>query len=164
VKAFSLFACLVALALVGCKGGEANLVGRWKGEIKLPEKDKNDPMAKMAEGFLSMLSFDLELKADHKYTMTVFIIPMEGTWAMSGNKVVLTPTLIMGMTPEEAKKEQEKQKAANPTMAKQGGGEEFMDGPLELEVIDGKTMKLIPPASANAKPGEGDFIFTKQNS
>jgi hypothetical protein len=163
VKAVSFIACLLVLALVGCKGGEANAVGKWKGEFKVPETSKDDPMAKMAEGLMSMFTFNLELMADHKYKLLVLIVNMEGDWSMKGNQITLTPTKIMGLSPEEYKKEQEKQKSANP-MAKSGDSGDIGNEPLILEMQPNGTMKAILPGDQSAKAGGGDLIFTKQTS
>lgn len=150
---FSLLA-IVAVALVGCKGGggETAVIGKWKGEIKLPEAKKDDPGAKMAEAFASMMSMDLELKADHKFTMTMMMFPIDGDWSMSGNRVSLVPKSVMGMTVEDFKKKQ----AASGSMSKSS---DSPDKPIELELAgDGKTMKGID-TSSGAKSGE--LVFTK---
>jgi hypothetical protein len=163
VKKTALLWCLLALALAGCKSTvtEASLVGTYKGEIKMPEASKDDPMAKMGEAMLGMLagSLKLELKADHKFTL-VMMLPISGDWSLSGNTVTLTPTTVMGLTFEEARKEQEKQqKAGGGTLMKT----DDQDKPIQLQVSpDGKTLKGVDESSGPASKGE--LIFTKQGS
>ncbi|MBC8063992.1 MAG: hypothetical protein H7Y17_04125 [Chlorobia bacterium] len=157
MKLIALFLCVVAIATVGCKGApsQSNLVGKWKGEVKMPATTKDDPMAKMGEAMLGMFTFDLELKAENKFTLTMVFIPIEGEWSMSGNVVTLTPKTVMGLTPDEFAKEQAKQK--NNTTSKT----EDMRKPIRLEVqADGKSMKALD--DLGGQKSQGDLIFTKQ--
>lgn len=151
MKTITLLLALFSLLLVGCSGGsEGALLGKYKGEIKLTEEQKKDPMAKMAEGMMGLFAMDLELKAEKKFTLTVMGMPIEGDWVKSGNTLTLTPTLIMGLTPEEAKKQNK-----SGTMSKEA------DKPLRLEVQpDGKSLKALDDMGGGKTPG--DFIFTKQ--
>ena len=146
---------LAALLVSGCKGGgEAAVIGKWKGEIKMPENQKDDPAAKFAEAFASMLNMDLEMKEDHTYKMVVMIISMEGNWSMSGNTVTLTPKTIMGLTPEEFKKEQEKKNPNAVTLSKN----EDMVKPMTLTLAgDGKSMTASDPS------GKGNLVFSKKS-
>ncbi len=58
-----LLVALSLLLLAGCsKNTEANLVGKWKGEIKAASTAKDDPMAAMAEGMMNMFSINLGSK------------------------------------------------------------------------------------------------------
>lgn len=151
--------CVVALAIIGCKGApsQSSLVGKWKGEVKMPASAKDDPMAKMGEAMLGMFSFDLELKAENKFTLVMMIIPIDGEWSMNGNVVTLTPKTVMGLTPDEYAKEQAKEKnstTSNP---------EDMRKPIRLEVQpDGKSMKALD--DLGGQKSQGDLIFTKQGS
>jgi hypothetical protein len=147
---------LVVLAM-GCKGGVAEdaLVGKWKGEVKMPESSKDDPMAKMGEAMMSMMAMDLELKADKKFTLMVFIIPISGDWSLSGNVVTLQPTTVMGLTPEEFAKQQAKE-GEKPT-----GDPNDVKKPMRLEVQpDGKSMKALD--DIGGQKSQGDFIFVKK--
>jgi len=156
MKPFGAFlAILLVLLIAGCKaGGEAAVVGNWSGALKIPEAKKDDPMAKMAEGFASMLSMDLELKADHKFKITMMMIPIEGDWAMSGNQVTLTPKTFLGMTAEEYKKTQAK---SGNTMSQT----QDPSKPLVLELQSDGTMKMID-TEKKATAAPGDMIFTKK--
>lgn len=143
---------VVALALgmlVGCsKGGGSNLVGKYKGEIKMPAAKKDDPAAKMAESFAKAFAnnLSLELKADNTFKMNV-MMELEGTWAQSGTVLTLTPKKMGGVDVAEAKK------VAGST----SGG---MDKPLLLEVgADGKTLTAKDEKGGSAS---GSLVFTKE--
>ena len=86
-------------------GASADIVGKWSGKIDMPKSGKDDPMGKMAESmaqmFLSGLS--LELRPDNTFVLNM-MVPIQGTYSRKGNSLTLTPTLVAGMTPEEAKK------------------------------------------------------------
>jgi len=84
---------LAALVVAGCGGGlEKKVVGSWKIDSAKSDlgtsKMKSDAEKKMAEAMASQMT--LELKADKTFTLT-FIMPLNGTWALTGSKVVLTP-------------------------------------------------------------------------
>ncbi len=112
-------------------------------------------MAKMAEGMMGFFQFDLELKEESKFTMTVMGMPIEGDWALSGKQITLTPKTFMGLNSEEMKKEGAKNGG---TMAKSGD----MDKPFKLEIqSDGKTLKAIDDMGGQKVPGE--LLFVKQS-
>jgi len=158
VKYLSSVCLLLALILAGCSGtSEASLIGKWKGAPKMPEAKKDDPMAKFGEAMMSMFSFDLELKEKNEFTMMVAIIPISGTWSVSGNTVTLTPKTVMGLTPEEFQKENQKN---NPTAKSSGDPTK----PIRLEVLpDGKSMKALDDMGGGGGPDSGELIFTKQS-
>jgi len=98
MKAF----CAIVLAvfvLAGCKGGlEKEVVGTWKADAaksELGPATASESDKKMAEAMLSQMS--LEIKADKTFTLT-FIMPLNGTWALTDNKLVLTPEKKAGST------------------------------------------------------------------
>lgn len=157
MKALVLVLSLLAVLLVGCSGAsQQSLVGKYKGEFKMPEAEKDNPMAKMAEGMMGLFSFDLELKAENKFTMTVMMMPIGGDWSLSGKTITLTPKTVMGLTPEEFEKQNAK-KGGTSTTAKEG----TLDKPIRLEVQeDGKSLKAIDNVGGDKAPGE--LIFVKQ--
>lgn len=155
MKSIALLLSLLALVLVGCGTSQQSLIGKYKGEIKMSEADKDNPMAKMAEAMMSMMSFDLELKEDNKFTMMLMAIPVDGDWSLSGKTITLTPKTVMGLSPEEFEKQNNKGSA---TTAKSGN----MDKPIRLEVqSDGKSLKAIDDFGGEKSPG--DMIFVKQS-
>lgn len=83
---------LLALLLAGCAGGNKQVVGTWKGELK-PSKD-----AKGLEGAFTGLAnaligdITLELNEEGKFKESVSLgAAATGTYKVSGNEVVLTP-------------------------------------------------------------------------
>jgi hypothetical protein len=150
-------AIFLAILLIGCSGGvtESKLIGKWTGAPKMPEGKKDDPMAKLGEAFMSMLSMDLELMEKGKFTLTVMIIPIKGDWTLNGNVVTLTPTTVMGVSPEEFKEQNKKSNPGATASASDPGK------PMRLEVQpDGKTMKALDELAGTKE--EGEFLFTKK--
>lgn len=140
---------VVAVAgLAGCKKGvEAQLEGKWT-MSKAPNVDPKNPAAAMIQGM--MKSVTIEFKKDHKFSMTM-MIPIEGTYSVSGNSVSLSPTSIMGMSMDQIKS----QSKNNPAMAKSGD----MDKPMNATLSeDGKTLTV------DDKSGKGAMEFTKDAS
>lgn len=140
---------------------EEKVVGKWTGNMKMPEAKKDDPAAAMAQAFGSMMKMDLELKKDKTFAMTAMIIPIEGTWAISGNKVIATPTKVMGMAIDEAKKlaADQAKKQGTALAAKQA---DEMNKPMELTISpDGKTLTM---KGTGATADQGEVAFTKSSS
>ncbi len=139
---------LVAIAATGCKNRDSALVGKWKASMpKSTGADSKNPLSGLGDAFASMMS--VEFKADHTYSMTMMIIPMEGNWALSGNTVTLTPTKIMGKTIEEL------QKSSNGSFKATSDNNKPMDLTLSG---DGKTMTIADP-----KSGQQALTFQKEN-
>ncbi len=166
---------LLAGALVGCsksdsamssdnksQGGSGatasntsddSLVGTWQGELKMPEASKDDPGAAMAKGLGDMMAgmMNLEIHKDQKFTMSMMMIPIDGSYTREGNTLTLTPEKIMGMTPEEFKKTQSKNNPAAST--------EDMSKPMKMVLSeDGKELALEPE---KGKESQGSMVFKK---
>jgi hypothetical protein len=91
---------LTFFAIVGCAPSlEKQVVGSWKidsSQTKISgEQMKDEAMKKMAMAVLD--SITLELKDDKSFDMTM-LMPLKGTWALTGNQITLTPTLDKGET------------------------------------------------------------------
>lgn len=119
-----IFVMVLAVALVGCaskegnlasgsdsKGGSAaaagpDILGKWKGDIKMPETNKDDPMAKMGEAMAQMFlgNLTLEFMAGDKFKLTMMGMPIEGNVKRAGNELTMTPETALGMPIEEARK------------------------------------------------------------
>lgn len=89
---------LAVLVLAGCGGGlEKKLVGSWKVDTEKTQmggdKVKTEADKKMMMGMMSTITLDI--KEDKTFEMKVFF-PINGTWALNGNKLVLTPKLKEG--------------------------------------------------------------------
>lgn len=175
LNAFFLTA-LFAVVLAGCKsdsstaasGGsdksstastpapstDADLVGSWTGEMKLPEASKDDPAAAMAKGmgdmFAAMIS--LEIEKDRKFTMSFMMFPIEGSYTREGDLLTLTPEKVMGMTPEEFKKMQEAQ--GKPTTSSEDATK-----PMKLHVSKGGEELIMDPEPGKEK--EGAMVFKR---
>ena len=149
MKAIAFVSVVLALcaALSGCNGREQMLIGKWNGEITVPESEKNDPSAKMAMAMLKNIT--LELKEDKTFVM-MMMFPIEGTWSVSGDRVSLKVEKFMGMTVYEMKKKS----------AGNGGapGMDKMDKPLELTIsADNQTLTAVP----DKQDQKGQLQFTK---
>jgi hypothetical protein len=79
MKAILLLSLVLGVFLTGCGPSQQNMIGKWKGEVKMPEDKKDDPMAKMGEAMLGMFTMDLELKEENKFSLTMLFIPIAGT-------------------------------------------------------------------------------------
>ena len=153
MKAFLLIALLLA-TLAGCGPSQQSLVGKYKGELKMPESSKDDPMAKMGEAMMGMFSFDLELKEKDEFTMTMVFIPISGNWSVSGNVVTLTPKTVMGLTPEEFAKQKEKENKGTTSKP------DDMKKPIRLEIQSDGSLKALDDIGGEKSPG--DLIFVRQ--
>lgn len=130
------------------KAAQPAILGHYKGKIEMPKKadGKEDPFAKMGEAMADMMAgmMSLEIKENNRFLLTVMIVPVEGKVEINGKDITLTPELIMGMTPEEAKKQNPKN--------------EFDGTPLKGTISDdGKTIRI-----AQKKPEEGTMVFERE--
>lgn len=152
---------VTALVAVGCKGPEAQLVGKWKcTDMKLPGS-VSSANASMAKSMMS--SITLEFKPDKHYTMSV-ILPIEGTWTISDHTVSMTMTKMMGMDMTQLKQTVQQQAKTNPAVAKS-----LQQNPNSMDALnkpqtatlsdDGKTLTV----KDNSGKG-GDMVFTKDTS
>lgn len=97
----TLAACLLAIfVLAGCgENLEKKVVGTWKVDaVKSQltgEKVKTENDKKMMMAMMQTVSIDI--KEDKSFAMEI-IFPVNGTWALSGNKLTLTPKLKEGET------------------------------------------------------------------
>lgn len=82
------------------------LKGKWVGKMEAPKDQKDDLGAKMAEGLMGMFGdMEIEFPSEDRFVMTVMGLPASGSVVRKGDEIVLTPTMAMGMSVEEAKKE-----------------------------------------------------------
>lgn len=105
-------------AASGSGGGDASstsdIVGKWKGDLKMPETSKDDPMAKMGEAMAQMFlgNLTLEFLEGGKFKLTMMGMPVEGSVSRKGNEIELKPEMVLGMTVEEARKMNAENKGA----------------------------------------------------
>ncbi|MCH8275323.1 MAG: hypothetical protein IH851_11090 [Armatimonadetes bacterium] len=133
---------------------ENRLIGKWKGEIEMPEIEGDDFGSQMAAAFAEafMSSLSLELNDDKSFTLNMFI-PIEGNWEFDGSTIELHAESVMGFGPDkfEAMDESGSNVAVN-----------FEDEPLYLHVSpDGRTLPMIPESEEEAE--QGTLTFTKEN-
>lgn len=135
-----ILAGFVVLAAIGCAANESAVVGRWKGDVRMSDKAKAQPLSNLASGFAATLT--LNLKADHTYEGMAFVAPVEGTWSMAGDRISLVPKKVLGFDAASAN----------------GRGKNSFDPtkPSTL-VFDGK--ELRPEGSTPG--GDTDFVFVK---
>lgn len=145
---------LAALILVGCnKSGSTgastaadakkSYVGKWVGNPEVPKTDKQDRAAEMAAGMMKMMgSIQLEFVSESKFKMIMFAMPIEGKVTQEGDILTLTPETLMGMTPDEAKKD---------------SSMKMEDKPIKLKLsADGTKLSSIPE-----KPEEPVLVFER---
>ncbi len=140
------------LLVVGCSSNlEQKLVGKYKGEIGMdPKSEKDDMAAAFAKALLGNLS--LELKADKTFSMSI-MVPVEGTWSVSGDRLLLKVSKAMGMSVEDLEK-------GAASEGKPAADLEQMKEPLEFSVSsDGKTLTAIPK---KGQEGQGDLVFKRE--
>jgi len=149
--ALTLVGLAIALALsVGCAKSGANLVGNWKGSLQLP-KSSNAAADGMANAMVSAMASNitLNLKGDGTFSMNM-IFPIEGNWSVTGSKLSLIPTKLMGMSVDDMKKQQP---ANGSTMAASSSAQK----PLVFDVsADGKTL-----TGQDSDPSKGSLTMTR---
>jgi hypothetical protein len=101
-----------------------------------------------AEAMGSMMSFDLTINEDKTFTLVMMFFPIEGHWVQNGDRIVLTPEKVMGMSAED--------------FAKQEGASSSMNSePLELQILpNGGGLKAIDP---KGELGQEELLFKRPN-
>jgi hypothetical protein len=125
--------------------GGPDIVGKWKGELKIPEASKDDPGAKLAEAMSSMMlgSLTLEFMPGDKFKLSMMGIPVEGTVKRNGLEMTLHPERAMGVDAEEMKKQN-----AN-----------FSGEDIQATIsADGTKITL---KGKDDKPEEGEMVFVR---
>jgi len=155
-KLFWLLIPLLAIT-AGCSTGEGALVGKWRGSIEEGTKLKATPMGAMADKMKGYIDPQLNLRPDHTFVMSFAIAPIEGTWKLVKDDVILTPKTMFGMKSEEVQKQaahaMEKAQSKSPIPLPFLLGGDALAMPKEMRGhMDSKheTMTL--------DPGEGTFI------
>lgn len=125
---------LAVLLATGCYKS-MKVVGIYKMQMDTPAGKANDPAAAIANALGSMMT--IELKADNTFTM-----PMaEGTYSVSGNKLQLTATKVMGQDVSKTPAQAGKSKT------------------MEFRIEDGgKTLVPMDQKPKTGKPSETKFV------
>lgn len=147
-----------ALVVSGCNS-EKKLIGKYKADVKLSAKEQADldknPFGAMAKSMMGSMA--LELKDEHKFTLTI-MIPIEGTWSVSGDTLELKPETVMGMKADEVKKKQEEAAAKNPALMAQAKNGDLTKT-LKFTVGSDGTLTAVPDGSSTDK---GTLTFKKE--
>ena len=128
------------------------LVGKYKGDLKMPPAKPGDQRAEMAAKMAKSMAatLALELKADKSFSMTV-MFPVEGTWSVSGSTLSLKAEKIMGQTIEQLKEMAKKQPG--------GRNVDQMNKPMKFKIVNGgKKLTSITEGPQD----KGSMTFTKQ--
>jgi hypothetical protein len=126
-----LLAGLLMISLGGCsKPLDDVIVGKWEGEFELSSDDSSEEGfgAALAKGMMSIFNPKLDLKEDKTFKMTIFV-PIEGTWSVTRDELVLTADTFMGMTFDEDESEEASKEKNNNT-------------PMRFRIVDEGT-KLV---------------------
>ena len=119
--------------MTGCKKAPS-VVGHWT--VEVPAEAASNPMA---ASMSKMVTLEFPDEKTFKLTM---IFPIEGTVAVSGTHVTLTPTKVMGMDPKSM------------------GGSADSQTPMQADLSsDGNTLTIQP--GANSKDGK-PIVFKRE--
>lgn len=102
------FLVLAAVFLAGCASPESRVVGKWKGEVQLSKETEASPLGAMVKGFAAGVDPQLDLRPDHTFSLYMSVMPIEGTWTLEGNTIVLQPEKYGGINPAEVQRSFEK--------------------------------------------------------
>lgn len=134
-------------------GANAGIVGKWSGKIDMPKSGKDDPMGKMAESMAQLFlgGLSLELRSNNTFVLNV-MVPIEGTYARSGRNLTLTPTMVAGMTQDEARKMRQADGKATPEMKPMRGSIAADGSNIVLQTDNKKEGELVFRRAAPEKP------------
>jgi hypothetical protein len=115
----------------------------WTGEFKAT--DQEDPASKLAEAFMSMLGFRMELGPENNYKMWLMGVPIHGTYSITGNNITLTSLGAGGMSWAEFEKTQQPDQAQGLEDAKRplNGTISADRQSIEIESPDSETKGMI---------------------
>lgn len=161
MRKFALLLLPALFLLGGCLSPEQQLVGKYKGKIDMGGPLKATPMGAMASGYASMLEPQLDLKPDKTFSLNLSMAPVNGTWRLDHDQLILTPKSVMGMSANEVKdraaKEIEHSKRDMPFQMPN------LASMMEMKaVVDHKEQKItLDPGNGTMLAGFGKIVFTK---
>ncbi len=130
-----LISVVIAVTLVAGCGG-ANVVGKYKGSLEGTDTD-NPMSAALAQSMMGNLS--LELKPDKTFTMNM-MVPLEGSYTVSGSTLTLNLEKAMGMSVEDMTKDASPSEKAD---AKKPMVFTIEDGGKKLVAVDKKEGAMV---------------------
>jgi hypothetical protein len=148
---------VVAVAVMGCKNRDAELVGKWKiGDLGIPKSASDSFMGSLGTAMASSMkdTMPLEFKPDKSFTWTMFVFPVEGTWALNGDTVNMRVTKVMGQDLKQVAQEKAK---TDPKLAMQlKDNPNALDEPMTATLsADGKTLMF---KGSKGKPATLNFV------
>ena len=151
-----LLSLTAAVLVTGCSNREAQLEGKWKlSNFSMPS-GQNAKVVQMLNAMKSTIS--IEFKKDKNFSMSM-VVPIEGTWNLSGDALEMTTTKVMGMDIGKARQSAIDQAKNNPALQKQiesqDSNSQNFRGTLSS---DGKTLTL----KGNSAKG-GELTFAKDS-
>jgi hypothetical protein len=142
---------------------EQQLVGKWLGKVETSKFVK--AATGHASGLMDMFQPQLDLKPDKTFAMSLGPAPVEGTWKLEGETVILTPKTMMGMATADvrAKAEKEFEKAKNDAPFPIPFSPSALPGISEMKAtLDEKHEKLtLDPGAGTVVAGFGRIVFKK---
>lgn len=90
------------LLISGCVK-DRSLAGEWTGKVLIENQKSDDLAADIARALSDSMALSLNLKPDGSYEERVMFFGLEGSWAIEGNELVLTPNRFEGKALSEVK-------------------------------------------------------------
>jgi hypothetical protein len=126
------------------------VVGKWRGTVEagqaaksLPVNGANEHADEMARSLTSQIDPQLSLRPDKTFTLSISIAPIDGTWKLDQNEIILTPKSFMGRSVGDVKQMAEKElKHVKKS-----------DSPFPIPSMDGLPMLTEMKASYDQKAG-----------
>lgn len=142
---------------------EDQLVGKWRGKVDLGAAMKGTSMGAMAGNYANMIEPQLDLRPDKTFVLSFSMAPIEGTWALKNQEIVLTPQSVMGMPADKARQEAAKaMDRASSGFPMPFGANMLPDTKvMKVEVINKGQRLTLDPASGTIFGGFGKMTFTK---
>jgi hypothetical protein len=159
---------LPALLIVAGCSPEQQWVGKYRGKIEMGKTMKSvvdsNPMGGQASSFLGMIQPSLDLRPDKTFTMTMAVAPIDGTWKLDHDTIILTPKTMMGMSADEVKKQAEKHmdeaKSKSPFPFPMAGGMPNLSE-MKMSLNEKDHVLSLDPGSGTLFGGFGKIVFTK---
>ena len=142
---------------------EDQLVGKWRGKVVLSSTVTDSPMGAMAGSYINMVEPQLDLRPDKTFVLSLSMAPIEGTWALKNEQIILTPKTVMGMSASKAREQADKAIEHAPAGLQMPFGANMIPGTKEMRVqVLGKGQKLIlDPGAGTMFGGFSKMTFTK---
>jgi hypothetical protein len=153
---------LAAILLTGCMTEEQQMVGKWRGKVEMSAAMKSSPYGNMASQYINMIQPQLDLRPDKTFVLSFSMAPIEGTWALKNQDIILTPKSVMGMSAGKARQEADKAMNHAPGFQMPMGMNLIPDDKqLTVHVLNHGQELTLDPAAGTIAGGLGQMSFTK---